>query len=95
MKTLSFGIVPDDLEISEPYPMKLNKTDHADVAMIVNKGIDSRLEAVFIQVDSTGQVLIQDTSSMKCFLRRCVESENENLWSIAAGIMSTLNYEWI
>lgn len=38
---------------------------------------------------------ILDSASMRTFLRRCVESDDENAQDLASGIMSTLGYEWV
>lgn len=94
MKSLTFGTIPNDLTISEPYDMVLNHSDLTLVASIVNQGIDSHLEAV--RTRQTGRkVEILDTASMRCFLRRCMESGKEDAERFASDIMSTLGYEWI
>jgi len=95
MKSLTYGTIPEDLEISEPYRMDLNSNDFDAAAAIVNQGIDSHLEAVFTKQD--GSVIhIQDSASMRCFLRRCVEDGlDSNACNLASSIMSTLDYEWI
>jgi len=89
-----FGTIPDGLEVSEPYHMCLNSTDLAAVAAIVNQGIDAHLEAVFTRQDGR-DVWIQDTASMRCFLRRCFESNDDNTQDLARCILSTLGYETI
>jgi len=98
MITLSHGTIPDDLTIDEPYPMELNAADEKTVAEIVNVGIDAHLEAVFCNdkgiVDGKHHLEIKDSASMRCFLRRCVESEDENANDLASCIMLTLGYEW-
>lgn len=93
-KSITFGTVPADLTIEEPYRMVLNRTDLETVAEIVNQGIDSHLEAVFTKQDGR-KVEILDSASMRCFLRRCIESDDENAWSLASSIMQTRGYEWI
>jgi hypothetical protein len=94
MKTLNYGSIPADLSIDRPYRLDLNKTDLESVARIVNQGIDSHLEAVFTkQIGRT--VWIQDSASMKTFLRRCMESDDENAQDLASCIMETLGYEWV
>lgn len=93
-KSLSWGIVPTGLTISEPYVMVLNSPDLQTVAAIVNQGIDSHLEAVFTR-QSQNKIEILDSASMRCFLRRCVESDSEEAQSLASDIMTTLGYEWI
>ena len=98
MRTLSRGIVPEDLTIGEPYPMQLNVCDAMAVAAIVNQGIDSHLEAVCTEShvqDGKLHVTILDDASMRCFLRRCVESDDENTQDLASCIMQTLGIEWI
>jgi len=94
MKSLNYGTLPADLEIDEPYKMRLNSRDLSVVADIVNQGIDSHLEAVFTTQNGR-EVAIQDTSSLRCFLRRCVESDNGDAVELASSILYTLNYEWI
>lgn len=95
MKSLTFGVVPADLEIDSPYPMSLNPADLATVAEIVNVGIDSHLEAVFTRQRNDRVVEILDSASMRTFLRRCAESGDEGAESLASGIMGTLGYEWV
>ena len=94
MKSLTYGTIPDDLELAEPYRMRLNKSDLETFAAICNQGIDSHLEAVLTTQDGPN-VTIEDTNSIKCFIRRCTESDDENAQDLASSIMSTLNYEWI
>ena len=94
MTTIAYGTLPDDLTIDEPYPMRLMGDDLAIVAEIVNQGIDSHLEA--IRTTQNGRnITILDTPSMRCFLRRCAESDNDGAMELASCIMTTLNYEWI
>jgi hypothetical protein len=38
---------------------------------------------------------VQDSESMRCFLRRCVESDDNAIIDFASAIMSTLDYEWV
>lgn len=94
MQSMTFGVIPVGFELTEPYPMRLMGDDLQTVADIVNQGIDSHLEAVCTTQDGRN-VTIKDTASMRCFLRRCVESDDENARDLASGIMSTLGYEWI
>jgi len=95
MQSLSFGDVPADLTIDKPYPMVLNsQRDLNTVAAIVNQGIDSHLEAVFTSQNGR-HTTINDSASMRCFLRRCAESDDENAQYLASCIMQTLGYEWI
>ena len=94
MKSLTYGTVPPDLEITEPYWMDLKGGDLKTVADIVNQGIDSHLEAVFTTQKGT-EVTIKDSASMRCFLRRCAESGDEETMLLASDIMTTLGYEWI
>ena len=97
-QTYSHGIIPDDLAITEPYRMELIRQDLTTVAAIVNQGIDSHLEAVFTEQGPVGHktdVAIMDTKSMRCFIRRCMESGDEKAESLAADIITTLGYEWI
>lgn len=93
-KSLTYGVVPDDLTIDEPYRMDLRGDDLQAVADIVNQGIDSHLEAV-CTTQKGSVVHILDSASMRCFLRRCMESEDENTKDLASCIMCTLDYEWI
>jgi hypothetical protein len=92
--TITFGIVPNDLVISEPYHMICNSSDLQTVARIVNQGIDSHLDAVFTQ-QSGNQIWINDSKSMRCFLRRCFESNDSNAVDLASCIMQTLGYDLV
>ncbi len=94
MQSLTYGVIPDDLKIDEPYRMDLRGDDLQTVADIVNQGIDSHLEAV-LTTQNESIVHILDSDSMRCFLRRCMESDDENAEDLASCIMSTLDYEWI
>lgn len=97
MQTLTYGTLPDDLALAEPYPMRLMGDDFDLFASVVNDGIDSHLEAVFTTQDGRN-VTIEDTASMRCFLRRCIErweQGNEEAGDLASDILSTLDYEWI
>lgn len=94
MTSLTFGIIPKDLTITKPYHMVLNQSDLTLVASIVNQGINSHLEAV--RTRQTGRnVEILDSASMRCFLRRCIESGNRDAEQLASDIMYTLDYEWL
>ena len=93
-KTLSFGNIPSDLEITEPYEMRLNSTGLQLVASIVNQGIDDHLEAVFTKQNGR-DVTIIDSKSMQTFLRRCIESGDEDKEQFASCIVTTLGYEWV
>lgn len=99
MKTLTYGEIPDDLTIDEPYSMWLVKRDETIVCEIINQGIDSHLEAVFADdhgiKDGKHHISIRDSKSMRCFLRRCMESGNEDAETLASDIMQTLNIEWV
>jgi hypothetical protein len=118
MQSLTYGIIPDDLTIDEPYRMELNAADEAIVCSIINQGIDSHLEAVHAtdkgiiesNIHLSGNkhaIEIEDSASMRCFLRRCMEAENcsgdceegdcncEGPHDLASCIMTTLGYEWI
>ena len=93
-RTLSWGTIPDDLDCQTPYEMGLNQHDLQIVADIVNQGIDSHLEVVRTKQDGR-KVTILDDASMRCFLRRCVESDDDNAHDLASCIMTTLNVEWV
>jgi len=99
MKTLNYGEVPANLTIDEPYSMMLTASDETLVCEIINQGIDSHLEAVFF--DDHGIrgnkrcIDIRDSASMRCFLRRLMETDNENANDLASCIMQTLEYEWV
>lgn len=103
MKTLTYGNIPADLTIDEPYPMQLTANDEKVVCGIINQGIDSHLEAVFFDdhgVRNHKRCLdIRDSASMRCLLRRLMETEAEfvddDAMSLASDIMSTLGYEWV
>lgn len=100
MQTLNYGEVPADLTIDEPYKMELVASDETLVCEIINQGIDSHLEAVSFDdhgiVDGNKRhIEIKDSKSMRCFLRRCMESENEDMQDLASCIMQTLDYEWV
>lgn len=95
MKSVTWGTIPTDLRITEPYPLVLNnRTDFETVAAIVNQGIDSHLEAVHT-TQSGKRITIEDSASMRCFLRRCIESVDENAHDLASCIMQTLEIEWV
>ena len=91
---LTWGTIPEDLTIEEPYLITLNHTDLDIVAAIVNQGIDSHLETVHT-TQAGRAVTIEDTASMRCFLRRCTESDDESAQDLASCIMATLGYEWV
>jgi len=94
IRRLSWGVIPDTLALDKPYRMRLCPPDLITVASIVNQGIDSHLEAVRTSQD--GDVVhIMDTPSMRCFLRRCTESSDENAQLLASDIMGTFGYEWV
>jgi hypothetical protein len=99
MTSLTFGEIPTDLEISEPFSMQLNARDEAIVVKAINQGIDSHLEAIFA-TDRGIQgnkhcIAITDSKSMRCLLRRLMETENEQAQDLASLIMWKLEYEWI
>jgi hypothetical protein len=94
MRRLSHGAIPDTLKLDGPYRMRLCPSDLVTVASIVNQGIDSHLEAV-ITSQNGNVVHIMDAPSMRCFLRRCAESSDENAQLLASDIMGTLGYEWV
>ena len=94
-QVLTWGVLPETLpENATPYTMALKGEDFQDVADIINQGIDSHLEAVFTKQEGS-KITILNNASLRCFLRRCTESDNENMWDIAFCIMSTLDIEWI
>lgn len=105
MKTLTYGKVPPDLTIDEPYKIEANAADEKIIVQIVNQGIDAHLEAVHTTDHGIHagkhHITIDDSASMRCFLRRCVEhgipqdDETEGPSDLAACIMSTLDYEWV
>lgn len=94
LKSMTFGTIPEDLDIDGPFPMGLSDSDLLVVARIVNQGIDSHLEAVRTTQDGR-KITILDSESMKCFLRRCVEDGSDEAHSLASDIMQVLRYEWI
>ena len=97
MESMTWGVIPENLP-DEPFPMELNQSDLTSFAAIVNQGIDSHLEAVFCTQEQRGnksRVVIRDASSMRCFLRRCAESEDENARELAGSIVEVLGFEWI
>ena len=106
MISLNYGEMPDrtvfDARVpEEPYPMTIRSPElWANIAAIINQGIDSHLEAVDCDADhTTGELVIKDRASLWTFLRRCSESdwdddENSALdW--ASSMMSTLGFEWV
>ncbi len=99
MKSLNYGEIPADLTIDEPYDIGCNASDETIVAGIVNQGIDSHLEAVHTNdrglKDNHHHIEIADSASMRCFLRRCVESGDDETMDLASSIMTTLGYEWV
>jgi len=99
MKTLNYGEVPANLKIDEPYSMMLTASDETLVCEIINQGIDSHLEAVLFDDkgirDGKRCIDIRDSDSMRCFLRRLIETDNEDANDLASCIMQTLEYEWV
>jgi len=99
MRTLTFGEVPADLTINEPYPMELTASDEETICAAINQGIDSHLEAVHFEdngIKNNKRCLsITDSKSLRCLVRRLFEDGSDNAYSLASGIMQTLDIEWI
>ena len=99
MQSLKHGTVPTDLTIDEPYSMMLVAEDETLVCEIINQGIDAHLEAIFFDDhgirDGKRCIDIRDSASMRCLLRRLMETDNENANDLASCIMQTLEYEWV
>ncbi len=105
--TLNFGELPsredfDRIIPDEVYPVVIRSGDlWANVAALVNQGIDSHLEAVIVNADhTTGQFDILDRASLWTFLRRCVESdwgdnEEDDPINLASCILGGLGIEWV
>ncbi len=75
--------------------VQLNNTELFElIADIINQGIDGYLQAVITERIGN-DIYIQDSDSLKCFLRRCEESQKDELRDMASSIMYTLDYEWI
>jgi len=99
MKTLNYGEIPNDLTIDEPYRMELIANDEQIAVDAINQGIDAHLEAVSFNDHGVNgnkrRIDICDSKSMRCFLRRLVESGNDDAQDLASCIMTTLDFEWI
>jgi len=60
-----------------------------------NQGIDSHLEAVHTTEIAPGNFTVNDSQSMRVFLRRLMDYGSEESELLASDIMQTLGYEWI
>lgn len=96
METLTYGEIPADLSIGEPYRIRCgNQSDLTVCADAINQGIDAHLEAVRTTSRSPGEFTIDDSKSMRVFLRRLIETDNDEAHMLASDVMTTLGYEWI
>lgn len=103
MRTLNYGTIPDDLELTEPFEMELVGSDAKHVTAAINQGIDSHLEAVhfdqFIGEHGKLGIRIKDAGSMRCLLRRLMEAadwdDEEGPQNLASCIVEVLGYEWV
>jgi hypothetical protein len=89
----------------EPYPMSLTGGDYVPVASAWNQGIDSHLEAI----TERSSLVVTDKDSpfgpranfsihpeeLPVLVRRLFGSGAEDAYSLASGILSTLNIEVI
>lgn len=83
MESMDYGTLPEresfiakvDTECPNGYPMKIvDPKEWAAIAEIVNRGIDSHLEAVFCDADpTTGEIVFNSGASLYTFMRRIVE----------------------
>jgi citrate lyase gamma subunit len=99
MISLTYGTMPTralfDANVAEDtFEMRLASDDYRAFAAIVNQGIDSHLEAVFVEVDGPN-VEINDRGSLYTFIRRCTESDDERALDLASSMMSVLGFEWV
>lgn len=114
MKTYSYGCTPENVireNLPDSYNMELNGNDYEVFAKLVNIGIDSRLQAIFISNDKITQRrnkagLNLDPESMICLLNRCLdygltdetflsEDEKERALDLRSGILTTIDIEEI
>lgn len=86
----------------EPYTMSLVGEDREALQEAVNQGIDSHLEACY--VPARGDSFTWGAWRLECkvspeslpvLVRRLLESDNENAWSLASGICQTLEIELV
>ena len=113
--TLTYGELPSEevwreIVPNEPYPMELSEKDHEIAALIINQGIDSHLEAVFFTQSpalfrgmSKVRTTIDDRESLRVFIRRAIELQDEyadstddhSPMALASAILETLGIEWV
>jgi hypothetical protein len=95
MKSMTYGTLPDLVDIpNEPYPIGCNQPTLDIVAAIVNQGIDSHLEAVITEREGD-TIIIKDAQSLRTFIRRCIESDDEDTLDLASSICTTIDIEWV
>lgn len=101
MKTFTYGCTPKEILLShlpDYYPMELVGEDKDIMIDVINQGIDSHLEACTDTAHNwLGNRLGLSISKndMLVILRRLLESENENAFSLRTGILSTIGIEEI
>jgi len=95
MKSMNYGTLPDLEDIpNEPYPIGCNQPTLDIVAAIVNQGIDSHLEAVITEREGN-TITIKDAKSLHTFIRRCIESDDDDTLCLAQDICQTIDIEWV
>ena len=98
MTPLIYGTIPKDLELEKPYWMKLNQEDLTLVGAAINQGIDSHLEGVshteLMRTSTHIELTIDCSRSMRCLLRRLMETEEQDAELLAEDIITSLGYEW-
>lgn len=107
MISLNFGEMPSRDQFNakvpdEPFNMTIRNPElWANIADIINRGIDSHLEAVFCDADpATGEIVLHDRDSVWTFIRRCAESDvgdndDSSAISFASSMMYVLGFEWV
>lgn len=83
MESMSYGTVPErdafiakaDAECPDGFPMTIRDPKEWEaLAKVINRGIDSHLEAVFCDADNTtGAIRFHNAASLHTFIRRIVE----------------------
>lgn len=80
----------------EPFKMRLRGVEFDAFAKAVNQGIDSHLQACFVEERgdrfTKGKSIIISVESLPVLLRRLYEADDETSNNLAAGIMQTLGF---
>ena len=103
MQTFSFGTTPTQIiteackqQCPNGYPMTIkNQETWEQIAIAVNQGIDSHLEAVTERSTLDNGVCNIHPCELHVLLRRLGESDNEEAMSLRTDILETLDIEEI